>query len=115
MVGPIEELGGRGVALPLLQRQFASLYSAVIPGVVSALWRTPAFLMSGSLLVALVFNAHMNGPEWPDTQPWDMIGFVLVAIALAFVQRRMLLDRGSAATAVLEPPESTAADRDARR
>ncbi|MGZ8737361.1 MAG: CPBP family intramembrane glutamic endopeptidase [Nocardioides sp.] len=46
-IGPIEELGWRGVAMPLLQRRFAPLWAALIVGVVAALWHT-----------------QMNGPAW---------------------------------------------------
>ena len=103
LIGPVEELGWRGVALPVLQRRFAPLWAALIVGVVAAVWHTPAFLLSGtkqaawsfgpfflgvvaisviltalfnasrgSLLVAVLFHAQMNGPAWPDAQPWDM-------------------------------------------
>ena len=135
-IGPIEELGWRGVALPLLQRRFAPLWSALIVGAVAAVWHTPAFLMSGtkqsawdfwpfffgvvaisviltamfnaaggSLLVAALFHAQMNGPAWPDAQPWDMLGFVLVAIAVVVVTRRSMLTRGAGSTDVLMPPD----------
>ena len=131
-IGPIEELGWRGVALPLLQRRFAPLYAALIVGVVAAVWHVPAFLLSGtkqsawsfwpfffgvvaiaviltpmfnaaggSLLVAALFHAQMNGPAWPDAQPWDMLGFVLVAIVVVWVNRATMLRRGSGATDVL--------------
>jgi membrane protease YdiL (CAAX protease family) len=133
-IGPIEELGWRGVALPLLQRRFAPLWAALIVGVVAALWHTPAFLMSGtkqdswsfgpffvgvvaisviltpmfnaargSLLIAGLFHAQMNGPAWPDAQPWDMLAFVLVAAAVVFVNRRTMLTRGTGATDVVMP------------
>ena len=136
LIGPIEELGWRGVALPLLQRRFTPLSSALILGVVSAAWHTPAFFMSGtkqaawsfwpfffgvvaisviltamfnaaggSLLVAALFHAQMNGPAWPDAQPWDMVGFIVVAIAVAWVNRRTMLDRHSGATALLLPAQ----------
>jgi len=132
LIGPIEELGWRGVALPLLQRRFAPLWAALIVGVVAAVWHAPAFLLSGtkqsgwafgpfflgvvaisviltaifnasrgSLLVAVVFHAQMNGPAWPDAQPWDMIGFALVAVLVAWFNRRTMLARGAGATAVL--------------
>jgi len=132
LIGPIEELGWRGVALPLLQRRFAPLWSALMVGAVAAVWHTPAFLMSGtkqsawsfwpflfgvvaisviltpmfnaaggSLLVAAIFHAQMNGPAWPDAQPWDMLGFVLVALAVVIVNRRSMLARGAGATEVL--------------
>ena len=45
---------------------------------------TPMFNAArGSLLVAALFHAQMNGPAWPDAQPWDMLGFVLVAVQAA--------------------------------
>jgi len=131
-IGPIEELGWRGVALPLLQRRFAPLWASLIVGVVAALWHTPAFLMSGtkqdswsfapffigvvaisviltpmfnaargSLLIAALFHAQMNGPAWPDAQPWDMYGFVLVAILVVWVNRKSMLRRGDEVTHVL--------------
>jgi hypothetical protein len=44
--GPIEELGWRGFALPLLQRRHSGLVSAVLLGLVWALWHTPALVVS---------------------------------------------------------------------
>ena len=132
LIGQYEYLGWRGVALPLLQRRFAPLWSALIVGAVAAVWHTPAFLMAGtkqsawaywpfffgvvaisviltpmfnaaggSLLIAALFHAQMNGPAWPDAQPWDMLGFVLVAIVVVIVNRRAMLTRGAGATEVL--------------
>ena len=133
-IGPIEELGWRGVALPLLQRRLAPLWSSLLLGLVIAVWHTPSFLLSGtkqsawdfwpfffgviaisviltpmfnaargSLLVAFLFHAQMNNPVWPDAQPWDMWLFVAVAVVVAVVNRRAMLDKGSAATAILAP------------
>jgi membrane protease YdiL (CAAX protease family) len=132
LIGPVEELGWRGVALPLLQRRFAPLWSALILGVVAAVWHTPAFLMSGtkqsawsfgpfflgvvaisviltamfnaasgSLLVAVLFHAQMNGPAWPDAQPWDMYAFAAVAVLVVLLNRVPMLTRGSGSTDVL--------------
>jgi membrane protease YdiL (CAAX protease family) len=47
-IGPIEELGWRGVALPLMQRRFPPLWAALILGLLVAMWHTPAFLLSGT-------------------------------------------------------------------
>ncbi|MEJ2472204.1 MAG: type II CAAX endopeptidase family protein [Desulfuromonadales bacterium] len=47
-LGPIEEFGWRGVALPLLQRRFAPFWSGLILGIIWSAWHIPAFLMSGT-------------------------------------------------------------------
>lgn len=130
-IGPIEELGWRGIALPLLQRRFAPLWASLILGVVVAVWHIPSFFMSGtkqsgwalgpffigviavsvilsgmfnasrgSLLVAFLFHAQLNGP-WPDGQPWDMYLFVVVAAVVVAVNRKAMLSRHAGATAVL--------------
>ena len=132
LIGPIEELGWRGIALPLLQRRLAPLWASLILGVVMAVWHTPAFFLSGtkqsgwaigpffvgvvaisvilaamfnasrgSLLVAVLFHAQMNGPAWPDAQPWDMYLFVVVAVVVVLVNRKAMLSRDGGATAIL--------------
>jgi membrane protease YdiL (CAAX protease family) len=49
-LGPIEEFGWRGLALPLLQRRFAPFWAGLILGIITAVWHMPAFLMSGTPL-----------------------------------------------------------------
>ena len=46
-LGPIEEFGWRGLALPLLQRRFAPFWAGLILGGIWALWHVPSFLLSG--------------------------------------------------------------------
>lgn len=46
-LGPIEEFGWRGLALPLLQRKFAPFWAGLLLGIVWAVWHIPSFLMSG--------------------------------------------------------------------
>ncbi len=48
LIGPMEELGWRGVALPLLQRTMAPVWAGLALGVVWALWHVPAFALSGT-------------------------------------------------------------------
>ncbi|GAA1635654.1 type II CAAX endopeptidase family protein [Georgenia ruanii] len=146
LIGPVEELGWRGVALPLLQRHLSPLWSALLLGLVVAVWHTPSFLVSGtkqsawdfwpffvgivaisviltpmfnaargSLLVAFLFHAQMNNPVWPDAQPWDMWLFAATAVVVALVNRKALLDRGAAATAVMATSDTRDRTASARR
>jgi len=46
-LGPIEEFGWRGLALPVLQRRFAPFWAGLILGGIWALWHVPSFLISG--------------------------------------------------------------------
>jgi membrane protease YdiL (CAAX protease family) len=48
VIGPVEELGWRGLAQPLLQRKFAPLWAGLLLGIIWAVWHLPAFLLSGS-------------------------------------------------------------------
>jgi membrane protease YdiL (CAAX protease family) len=48
LIGPVEEFGWRGLALPLLQRRFPPLFASLILGAIWAVWHLPAFFMSGT-------------------------------------------------------------------
>jgi hypothetical protein len=47
-LGPIEEFGWRGLALPLLQRRFTPFWAGLILGIIWAAWHIPSFLMGGT-------------------------------------------------------------------
>jgi uncharacterized protein len=47
-LGPVEEFGWRGMALPLMQRVTAPVWAGVIVGFVWAFWHLPAFFVGGT-------------------------------------------------------------------
>jgi uncharacterized protein len=138
LIGPVEELGWRGLALPLLQRALTPFWAGLLLGVIWAVWHLPAFLMSGtpqsawsftpffagvialsvimtpmfnaargSLLVAALFHFQTNGPAWPDPQPWDSVIFALIAVAVVWLNRRVMFTRDQAITNVLLAPRQS--------
>lgn len=82
-LGPVEELGWRGLALPVLQRHMAPVWAAVLIGAVWGIWHLPAFYLSGtvqsqwgfvpffvgniclSLIVTPIFNTSRGSILWP--------------------------------------------------
>jgi uncharacterized protein len=48
VLGPLEEFGWRGYALPLLQRLMAPVWSGLVLGVIWGVWHLPAFLLGGT-------------------------------------------------------------------
>jgi len=59
--GPLEELGWRGLALPLLQRRMAPVWSALVLGTIWGAWHLPAFLLSGTQQSAWSFGPFFAG------------------------------------------------------
>lgn len=59
-LGPIEEFGWRGVALPLLQRRFPPLWAGLILGTLIAVWHIPAFFLSGAPMSSWSFGPYFG-------------------------------------------------------
>ncbi|WGH78573.1 CPBP family intramembrane metalloprotease [Jannaschia ovalis] len=116
LLGPVEELGWRGVLQPLLQRRLAPLASGLVIGTIWGLWHLPAFHLAGTLqsdwsfwpffmgnvalavLLTALLNASGGSLFWPVLFHWQLINpfwpdaqpwdtWLLVAIAAAMVWR----------------------------
>ena len=84
-IGPMEEFGWRGVALPLLQRKFAPFWAGLILGVIWAVWHIPSFLIGGT-------------PQ----SAWSIVPFFAGLIALSVILTPMFnAARGSLLVAAL--------------
>ena len=115
-LGPVEELGWRGVAQPLLQRHMAPLWAGMLIGATWGLWHLPAFFLSGvvfagwnflpffignvvlAVLVTPILNRTGGSLLWPVLFHWQLINpfwpdaqpwdtWILVAVAVAVVWR----------------------------
>jgi uncharacterized protein len=61
VLGPVEEIGWRGVALPLLQRHLSPLWAGLILGLIWGIWHLPAFFLSGTPQSAWGFTPFFIG------------------------------------------------------
>jgi len=59
--GPVEEIGWRGLALPLLQRTMSPLWAGLALGIVWGFWHLPAFFLSGAPQSAWSFTDFFIG------------------------------------------------------
>lgn len=59
--GPVEEIGWRGLALPLLQRRFSPIWASLILGIIWGIWHFPAFLLNGTPQSAWAFTPFFVG------------------------------------------------------
>ena len=90
-LGPVEELGWRGVAQPLLQRYLAPFWAGALIGTVWGIWHLPAFFLAGvvfenwsflpflignitlAVLVTPIFNASRGSLLLPMLFHWQLI------------------------------------------
>lgn len=61
ILGPVEEIGWRGFALPILQRHLVPFWAGLILGVIWAVWHVPAFMLSGTPQAAWGFLPFFAG------------------------------------------------------
>lgn len=61
VLGPVEEFGWRGLALPLLQRHMAPIWAGLILGIIWGVWHLPAFFLSGTPQSAWGFTPFFVG------------------------------------------------------
>ncbi len=91
LLGPVEELGWRGVAQPLLQRYMAPFWAGVLIGSAWGLWHLPAFFLAGvvyegwsflpffignvtlAILVTPIFNSARGSLLLPVLFHWQLI------------------------------------------
>ena len=67
-LGPVEEFGWRGVALPLMHRVMAPVWAGLLVGFVWAIWHLPAFWLGGA----------------PHTA-WSLLPFLIGVTAIGLV------------------------------
>lgn len=85
ILGPMEEIGWRGFALPILQRHLAPFWAGLILGIIWAVWHLPAFMLSGTPQAA-----------------WSFLPFFLGSIACSLILTALFNDtRGSILLAML--------------
>ncbi len=91
LLGPVEELGWRGVMQPLLQRHMAPIWAGLIIGAIWGFWHLPAFFLSSTVyadwqflpffignvtlavLVTPIFNDTHGSLLWPMLFHWQLI------------------------------------------
>ena len=72
---------------------------------------TPMFNAArGSLLIPALFHFQMNGPAWPDAQPWENYVFAIAAVVVVLLNRKAMLTRDQAVTEVFYPGEEPSPD-----
>lgn len=85
LLGPMEEFGWRGFALPLLQRRIAPLWAGIVLGIIWGIWHAPAFLLS---------DTPQSG--------WSFAPFIAGAIAVSVILTSLFnSSRGSILLAAL--------------
>jgi uncharacterized protein len=122
LAGTVEELGWRGVALPLAPADLRTLRNRsermVIRTYVAGLvalsvimtWFLP--VSSGSILVAWVVHFQAMNPLVPDAPPWGSLSYAIAAMLIVIVNRPSMLRRDGAVTGLLRSAEGDRSSAD---
>ncbi len=88
MLGPVEELGWRGVALPILQRRWSPLVAGLAVGLIWSLWHLPAFLLQGTVQSGWSYTPFVAGTVAASVLMTGFVnaagGSILVAVIFHF-------------------------------
>ena len=85
ILGPMEEFGWRGFALPLLQRRLAPVWAGLVLGLIWGAWHLPAFYLSGT-------------PQ----SGWEFMPFLVGSVAVSVIVTPLFnTSRGSILLAML--------------
>ncbi len=113
-LGPVEELGWRGVLQPLLQRHMAPIWAGMLIGAIWGVWHLPAFFLAGlvfggwnflpffvgnvvlAVLATPILNRTGGSLLWPMLFHWQLINpfwpdaqpwdtWILAAVAVVVV------------------------------
>ncbi|HEX6304522.1 MAG TPA: hypothetical protein VFZ76_10060 [Anaerolineales bacterium] len=52
-------------------------------------------------LIAILYHLQIMNPIFPDAQPWESYSFAIAAVAIVFLNRRQMFQRGEEITGVL--------------
>ncbi|MEU4342420.1 hypothetical protein AB0H00_14305 [Nocardia sp. NPDC023852] len=75
---------------------------------VSVLMTPMGNISGGSILIPALFHFQLNGPAWPEGQPWENYVFAVAAVVVVVLNRKTMLSRDEAVTQVLMPGKQAA-------
>jgi membrane protease YdiL (CAAX protease family) len=92
MLGPVEELGWRGYALPLLQRRYSPFVASLVLGAIWAVWHLPAFLTGGTPMSSFSFGTWSLGVMAITLVLTAMFNAARGSLLIAFLFHFMLMN-----------------------
>jgi len=139
-LGPVEELGWRGLAQPILQRHMAPIWAGALIGAIWGVWHLPAFFLAGvvfeewnflpffignvtlAILITPIFNGARGSLLLPVLFHWQLVNpvwpdaqpydtWILVGIAAVIVWwTRDVIFSREGAATEIVPPGSAGAE-----